>query len=50
MRISYSGVLVQMQVESSLVVEVKEKQNSDPILPELRGTIHNKRVDVFSQG
>ncbi|KAH0689166.1 hypothetical protein KY289_016524 [Solanum tuberosum] len=37
MSISDGGVTVQNGVESSLVVEVKEKQDSDPILLELKG-------------
>ena len=36
--------------ESSLVVEVKEKQESNPILLELKGAVNNQRVEVFSQG
>ena len=32
-----------------MVVEVKEKQDSDPILLELKGVVHNQRVEVFSQ-
>ena len=47
-RISDSGVTVQNGAESSFVVEVKYKQHSDPILLELKGAIHNKRVEVFS--
>ena len=43
MSISESGVIVQNGAESSLVVEVKEKQDNDPILLELKGAIHNKR-------
>ena len=35
--ISDSDVIVQNGAESSLVVEVKEKQDSDPILLELKG-------------
>ncbi|KAH0689512.1 hypothetical protein KY289_016870 [Solanum tuberosum] len=31
-------------------VEVKEKQDSDPILLELKGAVHQQRVEVFSQG
>ena len=50
MSISYSGVIVQNGAESSFVVEVKEKQDSDPILLELKNTVHNQRVEVFSQG
>ena len=45
-----SGVTVHNGAESSLVVEVKEKQESDPILLELKGAVNNKRVKVFSQG
>ncbi|XP_069143372.1 uncharacterized protein [Solanum lycopersicum] len=39
MSISYSGVTVQHGAESSSVVEVKEKQESDPILLELKGSL-----------
>ena len=31
-------------------MEVKKKQDSDPILLELKGAVHNQRVEVFSQG
>ena len=48
MSISDNGVTVQSGAESSLVVEVKEKQKSDPILLELKGAINNQRVEVFS--
>ena len=37
MSISDSHVTIQNGAESSLVVEVKEKQDSDPILLELKG-------------
>ena len=50
MSISDSMVTVQNGAESSLVVDVKEKQDSDPILLELKGAVHNQRVGVFSQG
>ena len=50
MSISASGVIVQNRAESSLVVEVKEKQDRDPILLELKGAVHNHRVKVLSQG
>ena len=50
MSISDSGVTVQNGEESSFLVEVKEKQDSDPILLELKGAAHNQRVEVFSQG
>ena len=46
--ISYSGVTVQNGEESSLVMEIKEKQESDPILLELKGAVNNQRVEVFS--
>ncbi|KAH0758120.1 hypothetical protein KY290_021613 [Solanum tuberosum] len=45
MSITYSGVPVQNGSKSSLVVEVKEKQDSDPILLELKGAVHNQRVE-----
>ena len=48
--ISDSGVIVQNEAESSLIEEVKEKQESDPILLKLKGAFHNQRVEVFSQG
>ena len=32
-----------------MVVEVKEKKDSDPILLELKGAVNNHRVEVFSQ-
>ena len=37
MSTSYNVVIVENGAESSLVVEVKEKQDSDPILLELKG-------------
>ena len=48
MSISDSGVIVQNGAESSLVVEVKEKKESDPILLEPKGAVNNQRVEVFS--
>ena len=48
MSILDNGVTVQNSAESSLVVEVKEKQDSDPIFLELKGAFHNQRVEVFS--
>ena len=50
MSISDSGVTVQNGAESSLVVEVKENRDSDPMLLELKGAVHNQRVEVFSRG
>ena len=49
MSISNSGVTIQNGEVSSLVVEVKEKKDSDPILLELKGAVHSQRVEVFSQ-
>ena len=36
--------------ESSLVLEVKEKQYQDPILLDLKASVHNQRVLSFEQG
>ena len=49
MSILDNGVTVKNGAEFSLVVEVKEKQHSDPILLELKNAVHNQRVEVFSQ-
>ena len=46
--ISNSGVIVQNGEESSLVVKVKEKEDSTPIFLELKSAVHNKRMEVFS--
>ena len=45
--ISCYGVTIQNGAEPSFVLEVKENQDNDPILLELRGTIHNQSVEVF---
>ena len=50
MSISDSDVTIQKWEESSLIVEVKEKQDNDLILLELKGAFHNHRVEVFSKG
>ncbi|KAH0719580.1 hypothetical protein KY285_015611 [Solanum tuberosum] len=50
MSISDGGVTVQNGAESSLVEEVKEKQDNDLILLQLKGAVHQHRVEVFSQG
>ncbi|WMV45259.1 hypothetical protein MTR67_038644 [Solanum verrucosum] len=50
MSISDGGVTVQNGIESSLVLEVKEKQDTDLILLELKDAVHQLRVEVFSQG
>ena len=48
--ISENGLTVQNEAEVSLVVGVKEKQDSDPILLELKSAAHNQRVEVIFQG
>ncbi|KAH0642150.1 hypothetical protein KY290_033750 [Solanum tuberosum] len=50
MSISDSGVTVHNGSKSSLVMEVKENQVSDPILLQLKGAVHQHRVEDFSQG
>ena len=47
---SDNGVTVQNGAKSSLVVKVKKKQDSDPILLELKGAINYHRIEVFFQG
>ncbi|XP_070002554.1 uncharacterized protein [Nicotiana sylvestris] len=42
------GVIVQNRVESSLVVEVKEKQFNDPLLAQLKEGIHKHMTIAFS--
>ena len=43
------GIVVANGAESSLVSEVKEKQDEDPILPELREIVYKQRVLAFKQ-
>ena len=50
MSTSDNGVTVQNGAKSSLVVKVKKKQDSDPILLELKGAINYHRIEVFFQG
>ncbi|XP_069155785.1 uncharacterized protein [Solanum lycopersicum] len=50
MSISDNGVTARNGAKYSFLVEVKENQDSDPILLELKGAVHNQRVEVFSQG
>lgn len=50
MGISYGGGIVKNGSKSSIVAEVKEKKDSDPLLLELKGAVNQKRVGVFSQG
>ncbi|KAF3630204.1 hypothetical protein T459_31736 [Capsicum annuum] len=47
---SESGVYVQSSLESSLVSEVKEKQDKDPSLVKLKESVQNQKIEVFSQG
>nr|XP_033509000.1 uncharacterized protein LOC117273904 [Nicotiana tomentosiformis] len=44
------GVIVQKWAESSLVVEVKEKQYDDPLLVQLNEGIHKQKTMAFSFG
>ncbi|XP_069146065.1 uncharacterized protein [Solanum lycopersicum] len=44
------GIVVTNGAESSLVPEVKEKQDQDPILFDLNASVHSKRVLAFKQG
>ncbi|XP_070045112.1 uncharacterized protein [Nicotiana tomentosiformis] len=47
---SEGGALVQNRTESSLVVEVKEKQYDDPLLVQLKEGIHKNKTKAFSIG
>ncbi|KAH0784113.1 hypothetical protein KY290_003711 [Solanum tuberosum] len=44
------GIAVTSRAESSLVSEVKEKQDRDPILLELKANVQKQRVLAFEQG
>uniref|UniRef100_M1DE23 Gag-pol protein n=1 Tax=Solanum tuberosum TaxID=4113 RepID=M1DE23_SOLTU len=44
------GVVVINEVESSLVSKVKEKQDQDPLLLELKASVHKQKVMAFEQG
>lgn len=43
------NIWVQNGSKSSLVTEVKEKQDSDPVFVKLKETFQDHRVEVFSQ-
>ncbi|WMV08475.1 hypothetical protein MTR67_001860 [Solanum verrucosum] len=45
MSLSDGGVTVQNRSKSSLVAEVKEKQDSDPMLLKLKSLVHQQRVE-----
>ena len=47
---SEGGVVVMNRAESSLVSKVKEKQDQDPFLLELKANIQKQRVLAFEQG
>ena len=49
MSIYDNSVTIQNGVESSLVMEVKKKLVTDPILLEHKVAVHNQRVEVFYQ-
>ena len=44
------GVCVHSSSESSLVSEVKKKQDRDPSLVKLKESVQNQKVKVFSKG
>uniref|UniRef100_M1B792 Retrotransposon gag protein n=1 Tax=Solanum tuberosum TaxID=4113 RepID=M1B792_SOLTU len=44
------GVVVMNRAEFSLVSEVKEKQDENPILLELKASVHKQKVMSFEQG
>jgi len=44
------GVVVMNGAESSLVSEVKENQDQDPILLEFKVNVHKQKVLDFEQG
>ncbi|KAH0658244.1 hypothetical protein KY289_026992 [Solanum tuberosum] len=44
------GVVVMNGAESSLVSEVKNKQDQDPLLLELKASVHKQKVMAFEQG
>jgi len=44
-----SGMVVMNEAESSLVFEVKEKQDQDLILLELKANVHRQKVMAFEQ-
>ena len=43
------GINVQNRSTSSLVFEVKEKQDRDPVLLQLKEAVHKQKVMVFSK-
>ncbi|KAH0712585.1 hypothetical protein KY289_008544 [Solanum tuberosum] len=43
-------IVVTNEVESSLVSEVKEKEDQDPIVLELKANAHKQKVSAFEQG
>ena len=47
---SEGGAIVKNGAESSMVVEVKEKQDQDPILLQLKDNVHKQKVMVFTKG
>ena len=50
MSISDSGVIVQNGAKCSFVMEVKERQDSDPILLELKTAVQNQSGGFLSMG
>ena len=46
---SEGGAIVKNGAESSMVVEVKEKQDQDPILLQLKDNVHKQKVMAFAK-
>ena len=43
-------IVVTNGAESSLVLKVKEKQDQDPILLDLKASVHSQKLLAFEQG
>lgn len=49
MSISNGVVIVRNSSKTSFVIDIKEKQESDPILLQLKGVVRQQNVKVFSR-
>lgn len=47
--ISNGVVIVRNSSKTSFVIDIKEKQESDPILLQLKGVVRQQNVKVFSR-
>lgn len=43
------GIMVTNESKSSLVSKVKENEDQNPILPEMKANVHNERILAFEQ-